>query len=491
MLRTLRAQDVSLQLHGSQWLEEARLLMDERDYLGAEKALRTYDPTGVDPEARLLLAESLKAQGNTSAAISVLGGLIEQYPEEPAAARALYRMAQLLWNENEDVAAEAAFLQYLKRYPAGPSAADAIYAVARIQQAGRRSQAAIESYRRLAQNYPQAKTAWEARWRIGWIHYADRRYAEAAAEFADVAARSADVNEAAAARYWQGRSLERAGSPAEAHEIYRRILSEAPLSYYAGRAEQRLGEERFEAASRINASRLPLPAPPAGANRYHVDRYLALRQAGLTRLARGEAAAIERETSDPAVLEFVYYAYANADDYPSARRVGRELDIPAGVRERVLYPLAFWDEVATAAERHQIDPLIVVSLIRQESLFDPAARSPADARGLMQLLPGTAVKEAAALGWKEDPTPRLYDPSVNVALGVHHLRALLDQYDGDVVKALAAYNGGTGAVDRWQRQFAELDGDEFVENITYRETRDYVKRVLGNRRAYERLYGGG
>jgi soluble lytic murein transglycosylase len=367
---------------------------------------------------------------------------------------------------------------------------DALYAVGRIQQASERPEAAIASYGALGQRYPQAKTAWEARWRIGWIHYAERRYGEAADEFGRVAASGTDANEAAAGRYWQSRALERAGRRAEAGEIYRRILTEAPLSYYAARAEERLGEERFDAPSRIDPPPLPLPAPAPTVNRFHADRYLALRESGLTRLARGEAAALERESSDPAAREFVFYAYANADDYPSARRVGRELDLPAGVRERVMYPLAFWSDVTQEAERHQVDPLIVVSLIRQESLFDPEARSPADARGLMQLLPSTAVKEAAALGWKEDPTPRLYDPSVNVALGVRHLRSLLDQYDGDLVKALAAYNGGTGAVERWRRQFAELEADEFVENITYRETRDYVKRVIGNRRAYARLYAG-
>jgi soluble lytic murein transglycosylase len=491
LVRGLRAQNPAVGLHGREWLPEARLLLDERDYVGAEKAVRAADPAGTDVDTTFLLAEAFKGQGNTAAAVTVLGAVVDREAGTPAGARALFRMAQLLWNQDEDVAAEASFHQFLKRYPRHPSAPDALYALGRIHQADGRHAAAATSYERLAKTYPKAKTAWEARWRIGWLRYLLRRFAEAAASFGSLARSSREPADVASARYWQARSLERAGRPSEANELYRRVIAEAPLTYYAWRAEGRLGEDRFDDAGRIAAATLPLPDPPPSLGRFHLERYLALRDLGLSRFARREAAALERESSDAAARRFVYYAYANADDYPAARRIGRDLDIPGGVRERVLYPLAFWDDVSAATDRHHVDPLLVVALIRQESLFDPRARSFADARGLMQLLPATAQKEAATLGWKEDPTGRLYDPAVNVALGVQHFRTLLDLYDGDPVKALAAYNGGTRAVDKWRQQFAELEGDEFVESITYRETRDYVKRVLGNRRAYALLYASG
>jgi soluble lytic murein transglycosylase len=129
----------------------------------------------------------------------------------------------------------------------------------------------------------------------------------------------------------------------------------------------------------------------------------------------------------------------------------------------------------------------VLGLMRQESLFDPTARSPADARGLMQLLPSTAARVAAA-GLPDGPPPDLYDPTVNIRLGTRYLRNLLDRYDGDALKSVAAYNGGETAVDRWQRQFGDRDPDEFVESITYRETRDYVKKVVTNYRTYQQLY---
>jgi tetratricopeptide (TPR) repeat protein len=121
--------------------------------------------------------------------ITDLGRVVDRNPDDPLTAKALFRMAQLLWNEDEDVAAEGAFLQFLKRYPDHSSAPDALYALGRIQQSSGQGAAAIASYEKLVQNYPSAKTAWESRWRIGWIEYSERRFSEAAAAFGRLAGR--------------------------------------------------------------------------------------------------------------------------------------------------------------------------------------------------------------------------------------------------------------------------------------------------------------
>jgi soluble lytic murein transglycosylase len=155
----------------------------------------------------------------------------------------------------------------------------------------------------------------------------------------------------------------------------------------------------------------------------------------------------------------------------------------------VFYPLAFWPQLTAHTRATGIDPFLVLALMRQESMFDPAARSPADARGLMQLLPNTADRVARQAG-EPSPDGKLYDPDTNIALGIAHLQLLLQVNQGDTLKALAAYNGGEEALARWQRSFGTLEDDEFVESITYRETRDYVKRVMGNYRRYRQQYGG-
>ena len=123
--------------------------------------------------------------------------------------------------------------------------------------------------------------------------------------------------------------------------------------------------------------------------------------------------------------------------------------------------------------------------MRQESVFDPGAVSPAAAYGLMQLLVTTASRVAG----RPVDASALVDPATNITLGTRYLRQLLDRFDGNLAKALAAYNGGEDAVAKWERRAPGAPTDEFVETISYRETRQYVKQVLGNYRRYRRLYG--
>jgi soluble lytic murein transglycosylase len=149
------------------------------------------------------------------------------------------------------------------------------------------------------------------------------------------------------------------------------------------------------------------------------------------------------------------------------------------------YPRAYWSRVVQAADAERLDPYVVLALMRQESLFDPTAVSPAAAYGLMQLLVPTASRVAG----RQIEAVALVDPTTNITLGARYLRQLLDRFGGNLAKALAAYNGGEEAVAKWERRAPEAPTDEFVESISYRETRHYVKQVLGNYRRYRRLYG--
>src|SRR5262249_40917834 len=152
------------------------------------------------------------------------------------------------------------------------------------------------------------------------------------------------------------------------------------------------------------------------------------------------------------------------------------------MRRHYLYPLGYWAVVRHYAQARGLDPLLVAALIRQESLFFPDAVSPADAHGLMQLLPTTAP------GRPPPDRAALHRVTTNVDLGPSLLRQLLDRYGGSQVKALAAYNAGEDAVTKWERRYAGRPEDEFVELISYRETRDYVKAVIQHYEIYRQLY---
>lgn len=143
------------------------------------------------------------------------------------------------------------------------------------------------------------------------------------------------------------------------------------------------------------------------------------------------------------------------------------------------YPTPYGDLVREAETVEKIPHGLLWAVMRQESAFDPSAVSPARAVGLMQLLPETARPIAEELGLARDDA-RLTSPPYAIAVGARALRQLLDEFHGSVPFALAGYNGGAESVGRWASRAPGMQLDTFVERIPYKETRDYVVRVMGN-----------
>jgi soluble lytic murein transglycosylase len=153
------------------------------------------------------------------------------------------------------------------------------------------------------------------------------------------------------------------------------------------------------------------------------------------------------------------------------------------------FPSPYADEVHAAESVEKLPPGLLWAVMRQESGFDPAALSPARAVGLMQLLPETARPIADELSLPHDDA-RLTSPPYAIRVGAHLLRKLLDQFHGDVALAVAAYNGGADSVERWLSRAPAMQLDGFVERIPFKETRDYVARVMGNLARYGYLAEG-
>jgi soluble lytic murein transglycosylase len=128
--------------------------------------------------------------------------------------------------------------------------------------------------------------------------------------------------------------------------------------------------------------------------------------------------------------------------------------------------------------------MLILGLIRQESAFDGKARSRSNARGLMQILPSTGRTLARTERIRNYNAAKLFDPEINILLGTRHLTSLLKRY-GSTELALAAYNAGSSRVDRWVSLFGKEDPAQFVEQIPFGETRNYVKQVLSNKAFYE------
>jgi soluble lytic murein transglycosylase len=154
------------------------------------------------------------------------------------------------------------------------------------------------------------------------------------------------------------------------------------------------------------------------------------------------------------------------------------------------FPLHHDQVIRREAAKNALDPAWVAAEIRAESVFNPNARSSANALGLMQMLPGTGMAVARRIGVPWTGADSLYDPDTSITLGTAYLRQLLDTYGGQPYFAIAGYNAGPAPLLRWQSQRPGMDPDFWIETISYKETREYVARVLAFSTIYDwRLNG--
>ncbi len=462
-------------------LAEGRLLASEGRLERAALRLETAaNATGTDGiEALRALAKVYQQQGRVNDAVAAYGRAVDR---APTGNMARFELASLYWNRDRDAEARTLFTQIVAEGPRHPKYDTARYALARIAEQEGRTDEALTQFRTLAA--ADGDLAREARWRLAWIPY--RRGDWPAAMTAFEALGAADDKDHVASLYWQGRVETRRGLTAEGRENMEAVLDEAPDGYYADLAEQAL-------ATAAPPPPAPTPIdlrPPPGItmHAYHWERSRELRAAGMNDPAAREITALVRELpEDDEVQPFLLEAYSDVEAHDRALRLAQRLQssLPPATFAAYQFPRAYWPRVVTAADTARLDPFVVLALMRQESLFDPAAVSPAAAYGLMQLLPTTASRVAG----RPVDASSLFDPTTNITLGTRYLRQLLDRFDGNLAKALAAYNGGEDAVAKWERRAPGPATDEFVETISYRETRHYVKQVLGNYRRYRRLYG--
>jgi soluble lytic murein transglycosylase len=157
---------------------------------------------------------------------------------------------------------------------------------------------------------------------------------------------------------------------------------------------------------------------------------------------------------------------------------------------RLVYPFPYRATIEREARRNGLDPFLVAGLIRQESGFHPAARSPAGALGLMQIMPATGTSLARELGIGSFRPARLTEPELNIRMGTRYLATMLARYDGRVGDALAAYNAGPTRMARWRAFPEHADPELFAERLPFTETRDYVRIVQTNAAIYRALYVG-
>jgi soluble lytic murein transglycosylase len=344
-----------------------------------------------------------------------------------------------------------------------------------------------------------------AHWKTAWLIYRMDKKDEAKRLLEEQLSMYPSSAEVPAAIYWRGRIAEDEGDKPLARAYYEKLSENYRYYYYANLARERLAKIGVEDVGDPDVlDKLPAPpAPPqsweAPADDVRVQKAQLLANAALFDFAVKELQA--SSSSTPAwMAKSLAEIFNDSGSYIRAIEALKRAvpgyftmeisQIPRPIWES-LFPRPYWDELKRDAEKNHLDPYLVASLIRQESEFNPAAISPANAMGLMQLLPGVGKGTARELKIRHFSTDQLLNPNTNLQLGTRYFKHMVDHYDGQVEYALAAYNAGEDRVDQWRKDGNFKSVEEFVESIPFTETREYVQAIMRNAVLYRLLYPKG
>lgn len=298
--------------------------------------------------------------------------------------------------------------------------------------------------------------------------------------------------------FWSAKHFDKLGRAAERDQMAAAIVAEYPHSYYAYRAKE-LWPQVANTPLAANNVFPDIEHELAKISDPKFNTVRALLDVELNRAAAREMKALATKYADNLGVQYMLAdVYVRGGEPFKANGVLQRQFRPfirhggSGVPPRfwqILYPLAYWETIQAEAQRRSLDPYLVASVIRQESAFEPTTVSNAGAVGLMQIMPAEASRIAQVGGLPETTRQDLFDPAKNIAVGAAEFRQKLDHWKGNLVLAIASYNGGEQPVSGWVQRYGLDDIDLFIEAIPYAETRLYVKTVTRNRNEYSRIYG--
>jgi len=453
---------------------------------------------------QMAMAESLRHAGRDKEARKALESMPEMTPELKA--ERWFNLGEIARGANDDDGFLRILDQLRQTAPTSSWLEQALLSAGNIYLLRRDYDRAIDSYRELQQRFPNGGRASYALWKATWLSLRQGRRADAVKGFEDQIGLYPSSGEVPAALYWRGRLAEEDGEPAKARAYYQKLNERFRNYYYGELARQQLKKLKTDSdpvhyalLDRVLAidpsTKITADAVPT--DNLRVQKAQLLENGGLLDFAVRELRAAAEESKGNWLAPETAHVYADAGRYDMAIEVLKRavpsyfaVDLPSLPRPywEALFPRAYWIDLKKFSTSNGLDPYLVAALIRQESEFNPSAVSRANAVGLMQLLPKVGRQVARQQKLKHFSTAQLFTPAMNLQLGTHYFRSMVDKFGG-LEYALAAYNAGADRVQDWQGQGKFRDAEEFVESIPFTETREYVQAILRNANVYRQLYG--
>ncbi len=349
----------------------------------------------------------------------------------------------------------------------------------------------LEIYNDLYKKFPKSDYAPNAMWEVFWNSYMKKDYKKAEEIAINHLKTFQNVLSTPKMMFWFGKLLQKENKFPEAHNVFSKLAGKYPDNYYGLRAENILNKKNdfFKTNAHnkipeyIEDIEFPISLSEIDINDLKLINSL---------FAMGDYEIwLDADFKNPIVESwFEYKKGKKSHSILLARNFINEMEIKPpfmSAAYTLAYPRYYVNEINIAGRKLSIDPFLIIALIREESYFNENAKSPVNATGLMQIMPSTANYILSKLSVNTYNSINLEDERFNLYVGCNYLKYLKERFNNDLY-VVAAYNGGEGAVNKWIKANKTSDDDEFIENIPFPETQNYVKKVFRAYHMYKKIY---
>ena len=455
------------------YYKRARALNYKKEYREAvdqcEEIIAKFPPGEITIKANYLGGNSLRSLGERYLAIDKYEKIIGQYPESYYARQAYLRLAESYFQLKETEKGISLWRELISKYPNSNESMTSLWELARYYTNNNADSKALDYYRELSERFSKSNLGDDA-------------------------------------LYWRGKILENIGSDEEAKTAYEKLIREYPLSYYTERITEQRSDISFIWPASVSKKEDFINLEEF-LKKY--DKIEGKGQLSLLKAELFEEISFYKESIVELKGTLNYYPgnifllfklsdiYKKNKDYYDSLNYAEIIfnylkdnylleELPLELWES-LYPLYYEDLIGERALEYEIDPLLVLAMIREESRFNAWNESVAGARGLMQIIFSTGEWIAQKINLEEFNDEMLFNSEINIDLGCWYINYLKERFSNDLILIISGYNAGPGTTSKWLEQYDRSDLDNFVENVPYSETREHIKKVMKSYQMYKRL----
>jgi len=455
------------------YYKRARALYYKKEYKEAvnqcEEIIAKFPPGEITIKANYLGGNSLRVLGERYLAIDKYEKIIGQYPESYYARQSYLRLAESYFQLKEKEKGISLWRELISKYPNSYESMTSLWNLARYYTKNNTDSKALDYYQELSERFSQSRLGDDA-------------------------------------LYWKGKILEKMGSDEEAKIAYEKFVRVYPLSYYTERIIEQRSDISFIWPVSVSKKEDFINLEEF-LKKY--DKIEGKGQLSLFKAELFEEISFYKESIVELKGTLNYYPgnifllfklsdiYKKNMDYNDSLNYSEIIfnylednhqleELPLELWES-LYPLYYEDAIRERALEYEIDPLLVLAMIREESRFNSWDESVAGAKGLMQIIFSTGEWIAQKINLEEFNDEMLFAPEINIDLGCWYIDYLEERFSDDLILVISGYNAGPGTTSKWLEQYDRSNLDSFVENIPYAETREHIKKVIKSYRMYKRL----